>query len=63
MVEKLKEAISRLDAAAITSLLSHVQEELPKGYLLYQLGLAYSAEETDFTNRSIFFATAQCWAF
>jgi ABC-type branched-subunit amino acid transport system substrate-binding protein len=45
VVEKLREAISRLDAAAITSLLSHVQEELPKGYLLYQLGLVYAADE------------------
>jgi len=45
LLDKLKEAISRLDAAALESLLSHVQEELPKGYLLYQLGLTYSADE------------------
>jgi ABC-type branched-subunit amino acid transport system substrate-binding protein/predicted negative regulator of RcsB-dependent stress response len=45
LIDKLKEAISRLDINALTSLLSHVQEELPKGYLLYQLGLTYSADE------------------
>ena len=45
LIDKLKEAISRLDSTVLTSFLSHVQEELPKGYLLYQLGLTYSADE------------------
>ncbi len=45
LIDKLIEAISRLDATAITSLLSHVQEDLVRGYLMYQLGLAYSADE------------------
>ena len=45
IIDKLKEAISRLDSSALTSLLSHVQDELPKGYLLYQLGLVYSVDE------------------
>jgi ABC-type branched-subunit amino acid transport system substrate-binding protein/predicted negative regulator of RcsB-dependent stress response len=45
LIEKLKEAISRLDTTALASLLSHVQEDLPRGYLLYQLGLTYSADE------------------
>ena len=45
VIEKLKAAISQLDAGAIDSLLSHVQEELPKGYLLYQLGIVYSGDE------------------
>ncbi len=45
LIDKLKKAISRLDTTALQSLLGHVQEELPKGYLLYQLGLTYSVDE------------------
>ncbi|MGD2269916.1 MAG: penicillin-binding protein activator [Desulfobacterales bacterium] len=45
LVDKLKEAISRLDAATLESLLGYVQEDLPRGYLLYQLGFTYSADE------------------
>lgn len=45
IIDKLKAAISQLDSSAITSLLGHVQEDLPRSYLMYQLGLAYSVDE------------------
>ncbi len=45
LIDKLKVTFNRLDSANILSLLSYVQEELLRGYLMYQLGFNYSEEE------------------
>ncbi len=45
IVEKLKEAVSRLDSENVLLLLSHLEDKLPRSYLMYQLGLNYSKEE------------------
>jgi len=45
LVEKLKMAINLLDTPALLSLLDHIQETVPRGYLLYQLGVNYAVEE------------------
>jgi ABC-type branched-subunit amino acid transport system substrate-binding protein len=42
---KLKEAIAELDTADVAILISHSDESLPMGYLLFQLGLNYAMEE------------------
>jgi ABC-type branched-subunit amino acid transport system substrate-binding protein len=42
LTEKLKMAINLLDTPAVLSLLEQSQEEMPRGYLLYQLGVNYS---------------------
>lgn len=39
MVEKLKTAINLLDTTDIVDLLGHVQDELTRSYLMYQLGV------------------------
>jgi len=44
IVEKLKTAIGLLETDDILALLEHFDEDLPKGYLLYQLGLNYAEE-------------------
>ena len=44
LTEKLKMAISLVDSTAALSLLEQVQETMPRGYLLYQLGVNYSME-------------------
>jgi ABC-type branched-subunit amino acid transport system substrate-binding protein len=45
IIVKLKEAISRLDSENVLSLLNYIEDDLPKGYLMYQLGVIYSNEE------------------
>ena len=45
LIEKLKMAINLLDTPALLSLLDHLQETVPRGYLLYQLGVNYVVEE------------------
>lgn len=47
IAEKLKTAISLLDATEIESLLGYMEEELPRGYLMVELGVKY-AQEGDF---------------
>jgi ABC-type branched-subunit amino acid transport system substrate-binding protein/predicted negative regulator of RcsB-dependent stress response len=44
IVEKLKTAVGLLETDDILALLEHFEEDLPKGYLLYQLGLNYDEE-------------------
>lgn len=44
IVEKLKTAVGLLDTDDILALLGHFEEDLPRGYLLYQLGLNYAEE-------------------
>jgi len=44
IVEKLKTAVGLLDTDDILALLVHFEEDLPRGYLLYQLGLNYAEE-------------------
>lgn len=44
IVEKLKTAVGLLDTEDILALLMHFDEDLPRGYLLYQLGLNYAEE-------------------
>ena len=59
ILEKLKTAVGLLDTDEISALLEHFDEDLPKGYLLYQLGVNYDEEHrydealqvlTDFVN-------------
>jgi len=45
IIVKMKEAVSKLDSESILSLLNFIEDRLPKGYLMYQLGVAYSKEE------------------
>jgi len=45
IIVKMKEAISRLDSASILSLINYIEDKLPRGYLMYQLGVNYSKEE------------------
>ena len=45
IIVKMKEAVSMLDSASILSLLNYIEDKLPKGYLMYQLGVKYSKEE------------------
>jgi len=45
IIVKMKEAVSKLDSESILSLLNYIEGELPKSYLMYQLGVNYSEEE------------------
>jgi len=45
IVEKLKTAVGLLDTDDILALLGHFEENLPRGYLLYQLGVNYAEEQ------------------
>ena len=45
IIVKMKEAVSELDSESILSLLNYIEGELPKSYLMYQLGVNYSEEE------------------
>jgi ABC-type branched-subunit amino acid transport system substrate-binding protein/TolA-binding protein len=45
ILDKLKEAIARLDPADIAILVNHPDDSLPGDFLLYQLGLNYALEE------------------
>lgn len=45
ILDKLKEAIARLDTADIAILVNHPDDSLPMEFLLYQLGLNYALEE------------------
>jgi len=45
ILDKLKEAIARLDTADVAILVNHPDESLPMDFLLYQLGLNYALEE------------------
>jgi ABC-type branched-subunit amino acid transport system substrate-binding protein len=45
VIEKLQEAIARLDSADIAILVNHPDESLPLDYLMFQLGLNYAMEE------------------
>jgi len=45
IIVKMKEAVSMLDSASILSLLNYIEDKLPRGYLMYQLGVKYSKEE------------------
>lgn len=44
VVEKLKMAIALLDTAEIESLLGYVEEEFPRAFLMFQLGVKYTQE-------------------
>lgn len=44
-IEKLRQAIELLEIPVIHSLLEHLEEKLPRSYLLYQLGIKYIKEE------------------
>jgi ABC-type branched-subunit amino acid transport system substrate-binding protein len=44
LVEKLKTAIGMLEPPEIESLLGYVEEELPRGYLMFELGVKYAQE-------------------
>ena len=45
ILDKLKEAIARLDTADVAILVNHPDESLPMDFLLYQLGLNYALDE------------------
>ena len=45
ILDKLREAIARLDTADIAILVNHPDNSLPMEFLLYQLGLNYALEE------------------
>jgi branched-chain amino acid transport system substrate-binding protein len=45
ILDKLKEAIARLDTADIAILVNHPGDSLPVDFLLFQLGLNYALEE------------------
>ncbi len=45
IIVKMKEAVNKLDSESILSLLNYIEDNLPKGYLMYQLGVNYSKEE------------------
>jgi ABC-type branched-subunit amino acid transport system substrate-binding protein/TolA-binding protein len=45
ILDKLKEAIARLDTEDVAILVNHPDESLPMDFLLYQLGLNYALEE------------------
>lgn len=45
ILEKLREAIARLDTADIAILVNHPDDSLPMDFLLFQLGLNYALEE------------------
>jgi ABC-type branched-subunit amino acid transport system substrate-binding protein len=45
ILDKLREAIARLDTADIAILVNHPDDSLPMDFLLYQLGLNYALEE------------------
>lgn len=45
ILDKLKEAIARLDTADVAILVNHPDASLPLDFLLYQLGLNYALEE------------------
>ena len=45
ILDKLKEAIARLETADVAILVNHPDESLPMDFLLYQLGLNYALEE------------------
>jgi ABC-type branched-subunit amino acid transport system substrate-binding protein len=45
ILDKLKEAIARLDTADVAILVNYPDESLPMDFLLYQLGLNYALEE------------------
>jgi len=45
IIVKMKEAVSKLDSESILSLLNYIEDRLPKGYLMYQLGVSYAKED------------------
>jgi branched-chain amino acid transport system substrate-binding protein len=45
IIIKMKEAVGKLDSEKIISLLNYIEDDLPRGYLMYQLGVNYSKEE------------------
>ncbi len=45
VVKNLKDAIRRLESEDIVSLLGRVEDDVPKSYLMFQLGLSYAEEE------------------
>ncbi len=45
IIDKLQEAIARLDSEDIAILVNHPDESLPMDYLMFQLGLDYALEE------------------
>lgn len=45
IIVKMKEAVGKLDSESILSLLNYIEDKLPMGYLMYQLGVNYSKEE------------------
>jgi hypothetical protein len=51
---KMKQAVRRLDAAGISDLLDRLQDPMPVGYLLYQIGLnEIDAEDFSAATRSL----------
>jgi ABC-type branched-subunit amino acid transport system substrate-binding protein/predicted negative regulator of RcsB-dependent stress response len=45
IIETLKDAIRRLEPEDIVSLIDRVEDDTPKGYLMFQLGVDYAEEE------------------
>ena len=45
IIVKMKDAVGKLDSESILSLLNYIEDKLPMGYLMYQLGVNYSKEE------------------
>ncbi|MBW1821747.1 MAG: penicillin-binding protein activator [Deltaproteobacteria bacterium] len=45
IIVKMKEAVNKLDSESILSLLNYIEDNLPRAYLMYQLGVNYSKEE------------------
>jgi branched-chain amino acid transport system substrate-binding protein len=45
IIEALKDAVRRLESEDIVSLIDQVKGNIPKGYLMFQLGIDYAEEE------------------
>jgi ABC-type branched-subunit amino acid transport system substrate-binding protein/predicted negative regulator of RcsB-dependent stress response len=45
IVEKLKDAVRRLESQDIVYLIGRVKDDIPKAYLMFQMGLSYAEEE------------------
>jgi ABC-type branched-subunit amino acid transport system substrate-binding protein len=45
IIVKMKDAVGKLDSESVLSLLNYIEDKLPMGYLMYQLGVNYSKEE------------------
>ena len=45
IIETLKDAVRRLESEDIVSLIDRVKNDIPKGYLMFQLGIDYAEDE------------------